>query len=131
MFLPLTPGLKIHCFENAGGIIEGHLPLKLLSFTQNGKEAARMEWFTSKFCPKTSSFQQKTIENGHLSQSSWTERNHNQDPTQMAGECQERGEKPGLLLQETGKELLLIFQHLMENGYGSKPYTPGEHQNSW
>ena len=109
MFLPLTPGLKIHCFENAGGIIEGHLPLKLLSFTQNGKEAARMEWFTSKFCPKTSSFQQKTIENSHLSQSSWTERNHNQDPTQMAGECQERGEKPGFLLQETGKIIARSF----------------------
>jgi hypothetical protein len=60
MFLPLTPGLKIHCFEDAGGIIEGHLPLKLLSFTQNAKEAARMKWFTSNFCPKTSSFQQNS-----------------------------------------------------------------------
>ena len=66
-------------------------------------------WFTSKFCPTTSSFQQKTIENSHLSQSSWTERNHNQDPTQMAGECQERGEKPGFLLQETGKIIARSF----------------------
>ena len=43
MFLPLTPGLKIHCFEDAGGIIEGHLPLKLLSFTQKTPKKLQ-EW---------------------------------------------------------------------------------------